>query len=107
MKVGVPKEIAQGERRVALIPDVVSSLAGKGVDVIVEATAGEASGHPDAEYTEAGAELGDPWAAEVVVHVAVPTAEEIGRLSRGQVLIGHLAPLTSGERSRPRPRRRG
>ncbi len=97
MKVGVPKETAQGERRVALIPDVVRSLAEKGVDVAVEAGAGEASGHPDPEYTEAGAEIGDPFAADVVVHVAVPSAEEIGRLRQGQVLIGHLAPLTSAE----------
>ena len=100
MKVGVPKETAQGERRVALIPDVVSSLVGKGNDVIVEAAAGVASGHPDAEYMDAGAEIGDPWGAEVVVHVAVPSTEEIDRLSQGQVLIGHLAPLTSGETNR-------
>ena len=100
MKVGVPKETAHGERRVALIPDVVSSLAGKGIDVIVEAGAGVASGHPDAEYTDAGAEIGDPWGADVVVHVAVPSTEEIDRLSQGQVLIGHLAPLTSGETNR-------
>ena len=59
-----------------------------------------ASGHPDAEYTDAGAEIGDPWGADVVVHVAVPSTEEIDRLSQGQVLIGHLAPLTSGETNR-------
>ena len=97
MKVGVPKETAQAERRVALTPDVVASLAAKGVDVVVESGAGEDSGHPDSEYTEAGAEIGDPWGAEVVAHVAVPTAMEIGKLSKGQVLIGHLAPLTSAE----------
>ena len=97
MKVGVPKETAQAERRVALTPDVVASLAAKGVDVVVESGAGEDSGHPDSEYTEAGAEIGDPWSAEVVAHVAVPTAMEIGKLSKGQVLIGHLAPLTSAQ----------
>ncbi len=74
MKVGVPKETAQAERRVALIPDVVSSLEGKGIDVVVEAGAGEASGHPDSEYKEAGAEIGDPWGADLVVHVAIPNA---------------------------------
>src|SRR5688500_9395718 len=97
MKVGVPKETAQSERRVALIPDVVASLNEGGVEVVVESGAGEGSGHPDAEYTEAGAEIGDPWGADVVVHVAVPTLHEIGRLKQGQVLIGHLAPLTSAE----------
>jgi NAD(P) transhydrogenase subunit alpha len=100
MKVGVPKETAEAERRVALIPDVVTSLKDRGIDVVVEAGAGEASGHPDPEYTGAGAELGEPWGADVVVHVAVPTVEEIGRLKRGQVLIGHLAPLTSAETNR-------
>ena len=50
--------------------------------------------------SEAGAEIGDPWGAEIIVHVAVPTADEIGKLSRGQLLIGHLAPLTSAETNR-------
>jgi H+-translocating NAD(P) transhydrogenase subunit alpha len=98
MKVGVPKEAAEGERRVALIPDVVRSLTDKKLEVVVESGAGEASGHPDSEYTEAGATVdGDAWSADVVVRVAVPTTDEIGRLRSGQVLIGHLAPLTSGE----------
>jgi proton-translocating NAD(P)+ transhydrogenase subunit alpha len=95
MNIGVPKEIAESERRVALIPDVVATLTGKELGVVVEAGAGEGSGHPDSQYTEAGAEIGDPWGADVVVKVALPTGEEIGRLKQGQVLIGHLAPLTS------------
>ena len=69
----------------------------------VESGAGEGAGHPDAEYSEAGASVGsgdDAWGAEVVVKVAVPTLDEIGRLRSGQVLIGHLAPLTSGETNR-------
>jgi NAD(P) transhydrogenase subunit alpha len=97
MKIGVPKETAEGELRVALIPDVAASLVGKDLDVVVESGAGEGSGHPDAQYTEAGAEIGDPWGADVVAKVAIPTAEEIKRLKQGQVLVGHLAPLTSAE----------
>ena len=97
MKIGVPKETAEGERRVALIPDVVESLAGRRLEIVIEAGAGEGAGHPDAEYTAAGAEIGDPWGSDIVVHVAVPTTGEIGKLGQGQVLIGHLAPLTSGE----------
>jgi H+-translocating NAD(P) transhydrogenase subunit alpha len=100
MRVGVPKESREGERRVALIPDVVRSLTGEDLDVAVEAGAGEASGHADGEYAEAGASVGsgdDAWGADVVVKVALPTLDEIGRLHSGQVLIGHLAPLTSGE----------
>jgi H+-translocating NAD(P) transhydrogenase subunit alpha len=98
MKVGVPKEAAAGERRVALIPDVVRSLTERKLEVAVESGAGEASGHPDAEYTEAGATVdGNAWRADIVVRVAVPATDEISRLRSGQVLIGHLAPLTSGE----------
>ncbi|MGH2987993.1 MAG: NAD(P)(+) transhydrogenase (Re/Si-specific) subunit alpha, partial [Solirubrobacterales bacterium] len=98
MNVGVPKETARGERRVALIPDVVSSLADRGVEVAVESGAGEDAGHPDSEFGDAGATVGSAeaaWGADVVVKVAVPTTDEIGRLQQGQVLIGHLAPLTS------------
>jgi H+-translocating NAD(P) transhydrogenase subunit alpha len=97
MRIGVPKETAEHERRVALIPDVVGSLTGKNLEVVVEPGAGEDAGHPDPDYADAGADLGDPWDAEVLVKVAVPSAAEIDRLRSGQVLIGHLAPLTSGE----------
>jgi H+-translocating NAD(P) transhydrogenase subunit alpha len=98
MKIGVPKESSEGERRVALIPDVVRDLTGNGLEVAVESRAGEDAGHPDSEYEDAGATVdGDAWSADVVVKVAIPTLEEIGRLRAGQILIGHLAPLTSGE----------
>jgi H+-translocating NAD(P) transhydrogenase subunit alpha len=103
LKVGVPKESAEGERRVALIPDVVRGLTGKQLEVSVESGAGEGSGHPDSEYAEAGAGVGsadDAWGADVVVKVAPPTAGEVDRLKRGQVLIGHLAPLTSPDSNR-------
>jgi NAD(P) transhydrogenase subunit alpha len=85
---------------VALIPDVVRSLTGDEVAVAVESGAGEAAGHPDAEYSDAEATVGsadEAWGADVIAKVALPTLEEIGRLRSGQVLIGHLAPLTSGE----------
>ena len=100
VKIGVPKEIAEGERRVALIPDVVSSLVEKGIDVVVEKGAGVESGHPDAAYAEAGAEEGNAYSADVVAKVAVPTNDEISKVGRGNILIGHLAPLTSGATSK-------
>jgi H+-translocating NAD(P) transhydrogenase subunit alpha len=103
MKIGVPKETAAGERRVALIPDVAASLAEREVEVAVESGAGEGSGHPDEQYSEAKASVGGAdaaWGADVVVKVAPPSAEEIARLRSGQVLIGHLAPLTAGETSK-------
>jgi H+-translocating NAD(P) transhydrogenase subunit alpha len=96
MKIGVPKETAEGERRVALVPDVVKALAAKGIEVAVEEGAGEGARHTDPEYSEAGAEAGgDPWGSDVVLKVAPPTGDEVGRLHQGQVLIGFLEPLTN------------
>ena len=100
MRVGVPKEAAEGERRVALVPDAARSLGDRKLEVSVEPGAGEAAGHADSAYEEAGASSGGAWDADVVVKVAPPTVEEIGRLRSGQVLIGFLNPLTSGETNR-------
>jgi NAD(P) transhydrogenase subunit alpha len=101
MKIGVPKETAEGERRVALVPDVVKSLAAnEKLDVVVEKGAGEAAGHPDSQYGDAGAEVveGDvTLGADVVLRVAAPSLADIGRLNSGQVLIGHLSPWTAAE----------
>ncbi len=101
MKIGVPKETAEGERRVALVPDVVKSLKrNEKLEVIVEPGAGLAAGHPDCQYEEAGAELGEAaacWSADLVLRVAVPSLEDIGRLQAKQLLIGHLAPWTAAE----------
>jgi NAD(P) transhydrogenase subunit alpha len=101
MKIGVPKETAEGERRVALVPDAVKSLKrNEKLEIAVERGAGGAAGHPDSQYEEAGAEVVDPdvaWGADVVLRVAVPSLEEIGRLRSSQVLIGHLSPWTSAE----------
>jgi NAD(P) transhydrogenase subunit alpha len=103
MRIGVPKESAEGERRVALVPDVAASLRKSELDVAVESGAGAEAGHPDEDYSEVGADVGAAdaaWGADVVLHVAVPSGDEIGRLKKGQVLIGHLAPLTSAETTR-------
>jgi H+-translocating NAD(P) transhydrogenase subunit alpha len=95
MKVSVPKETAAGERRVALVPEVVQRMQKDDLEVVVEAGAGEAAHYPDAEFEDAGASTGDGWGGEVVAKVAPPTAEEIGKLGRGTVLIGFLQPLTA------------
>ena len=97
MKVGVPRETVAGERRVALVPDVVRRLAAKQVEVVFEAGAGELALLPDALFTEAGATVGDPWDVDVVVKVAPPAADEVARLRRGGVLVGFLAPRTQPE----------
>jgi H+-translocating NAD(P) transhydrogenase subunit alpha len=108
MQIGVPKETAEGERRVALVPEVVRKLlAASGEaeasqnEVIVERGAGQGALIPDAQYEEAGAKLADGpdqvFQAEIVVKVAPPSAQEIGRLRSGSVLVGFLQPLTNGE----------
>jgi len=96
MHVGVTKETAAGEHRVALVPETIGRL-GEGVDVTVEAGAGEAAAYPDEAYREAGATIGDPWSADVVAKVAGPSAGEVKRLRSGQVLIAFLQPLTDVE----------
>ncbi|MGY0500318.1 Re/Si-specific NAD(P)(+) transhydrogenase subunit alpha [Nocardia sp. FBN12] len=91
-RVGVVRETNDAERRVALVPKMVASLIGKGVDVIVETGAGLGSRIPDESYKEAGAAIGDAWSADVVVKVAPPSDAEVAKLSSGQTMIGFLAP---------------
>jgi H+-translocating NAD(P) transhydrogenase subunit alpha len=97
MKVGVPRETAPDERRVALVPEIVAKLSQAGFDVVVEPGAGEAAAFTDDAFREAGATLGDPWNADLIAKVRKPNAHEADRLHEGQVLIGHLQPLTDPE----------
>jgi NAD(P) transhydrogenase subunit alpha len=97
VKVGVPRETAPNERRVALVPEVVKRLAAKDIGVVVESGAGQGALLPDELFTDAGAEIGDPWSADVVVKVAAPSSDEIAKLRDGQVFAGFLSPLTSPE----------
>jgi NAD(P) transhydrogenase subunit alpha len=97
MKVGVLKETVPGERRVALVPDVVGKIKAAGATVAVEKGAGDASSYPDAMYVEAGATIestDDVYAhADVLLKVQKPTDAEVGRLRSGQTLVGLLSPL--------------
>jgi NAD(P) transhydrogenase subunit alpha len=97
MRVGVPKETAVGERRVALVPEAIKRL--EGFDVVVEPGAGVEAGFSDEAYADAGAELGsDAWSGvEAVAKVAKPSAAEVARLTAGQLLIGFLTPLADPE----------
>ncbi len=98
MKIAVPKERAPGERRVALVPEIVAKLVKNGHTVTVERGAGTAAGYPDAAYEAAGAVIapdtrvayGD---ADAVVRVAKPADDELDGIPRGAALIGLLAPL--------------
>ncbi len=99
MKVAVPKEIAPGERRVALVPEVVKRLVDSGFTILVEAGAGAEAWFADRDYEEAGASITSSreqllGQADAVVKVQKPTAEEIELLRDGSVLIAFLEPLT-------------
>ena len=96
--VGVVAETAAGERRVALVPKMVERLVKRGMRVIVAEGAGAGAFLADSAYTEAGAAIGDPYQADIVVRVAPPTDEEIARLRKGSVVIGFLAPLSDPDR---------
>jgi len=98
MRIGVPRETAEGERRVALVPEVVAKLVEGGHTVSVERGAGSAASFEDSSYADAGASFVDnAWDADVVVKVQKPTAAEAERLRDGEVLIGFLQPLTDQE----------
>ncbi len=100
MKIAVPKEIAAGERRVALTPDAAAGLVKSGLEVLVQATAGAGAFHSDAAYQAAGARIvASPvelyGAADVVLKVQRPTLEEVAQLREGAVLVGLLQALNS------------
>jgi NAD(P) transhydrogenase subunit alpha len=98
VRVGVPRETEQGERRVALVPESVPKLVALGLDVAVQRGAGEAASFPDDAYGSAGAQLvDDALGEELVVKVAKPTADEVVRLREGAVLVGFLQPLTDAD----------
>jgi NAD(P) transhydrogenase subunit alpha len=106
MRIGVVRETTPGERRVALVPETVGRLAKAGNQLLVERGAGEASSFPDRMYTDAGATIGDAWSAELVLKVARPTDDELGRIREGAVLIAFLQPLTNHALVRELARRR-
>jgi NAD(P) transhydrogenase subunit alpha len=97
MKVGVARESAPGERRVALVPDALAKLTAAGVEILVEAGAGLGALIPDSAFEAAGAKVvktGDLYEqSDVVLRVAKPSPDEAKRLRRGQAVIGTLQPL--------------
>ncbi|MBV9039581.1 MAG: alanine dehydrogenase, partial [Acidimicrobiia bacterium] len=93
MNVGVPAEVKEGERRVAITPDGVRELTTSGHQVLIERGAGEQSAITDNEYTKAGASIvsvDDAWAADLVVKVKEPQSSEYGYLRSDLVLFTYL-----------------
>jgi proton-translocating NAD(P)+ transhydrogenase subunit alpha len=100
MRIGVPRETASHERRVALVPDTVKRLAKAGHELVVERGAGAAAGFPDAQYEGAGARLADAAAAlgaELVLKVQRPSVDEVPRFAAGAVLVAFLAPASGAQ----------
>ncbi len=94
MRIGVPRETVPGERRVALVPETAQKLTKQGNEVVVERSAGVEAAFVDGAYEQAGARIvDDPYDADLVVKVQKPTADEVGRLRSGQMLIAFLQPL--------------
>ena len=91
---GVPAEVKDGERRVALDPHAVAMLRGAGLKVLVECGAGARAGFSDAEYQAAGADLvsnvNEVWGADLVVKVKEPLPSEWKQFRRGLKLFGYL-----------------
>ncbi len=99
-RIGILRETAAGETRVAATPTTVRQLTTLGYEVVVEAGSGERSDFFDAAYREAGATVGTPdaaWDAEVIFRVNAPTLEEIDRLHDGTILVSLLAPALNTE----------
>jgi NAD(P) transhydrogenase subunit alpha len=94
MIVGVPKETVAGERRVALVPELVSKLTKAKLEVVVEPGAGQAAGFPDAAYREQGARVEPDGMANADVRLCVqpPAVDQIERMRPGAILIGFLRP---------------
>ena len=110
MNIGIPRETFPGERRVALVPEALPSLIDKGIEIRVEAGAGEAAGFADRDYEARGAQIiaarAEAFAADTILQVrtlgANPAAgrADLELLRADQVLIGFAEPLTALEQMR-------
>ncbi|MED5815637.1 Re/Si-specific NAD(P)(+) transhydrogenase subunit alpha [Mycolicibacterium sp. 050232] len=97
MLIGIPRESLPGETRVAATPQTVGQIIKLGYEVVVESDAGVASSFSDAAYVEAGAEIGTPWDADVVLKVNAPDDAEIGKLRDGATLVSLISPALKPE----------
>ncbi|MEO1089611.1 MAG: Re/Si-specific NAD(P)(+) transhydrogenase subunit alpha [Pseudomonadota bacterium] len=95
MKVGIPKEVRENERRVAATPDTVKKLVGQGHEIVVEAGAGSGAAIADSAYEAAGAAISDKagaFSGDVLMKVQRPDDAEMEMLRQGQLLVGMLDP---------------
>ncbi len=96
MRIGVPKEIAPNERRVALTPDVAGRLTKGGFDIFIERGAGSAAFFPDEAYGAAGAKVSDRASvigqSDIVLQVQAPVAAELAHYREGSALVAFFQP---------------
>ncbi len=97
MLIGIPRESHAGETRVAATPQTVGQLIKLGYSVVVESGAGDASSFSDTAFVEAGAEVGDVWAADVVLKVNAPSDVEIAALKDKATLVSLISPALNPE----------
>jgi NAD(P) transhydrogenase subunit alpha len=98
MRVAVPKETRPGEKRVALVPDIISKLTKAGLEVVIESGAGVAADFSDAQFSAAGATVksGDVTRdADVILSVQPLTPKEMAKLNKGAITISFLSPTTA------------
>jgi NAD(P) transhydrogenase subunit alpha len=97
MKVGVARETAPGERRVALVPEALGKLKAAGLEILVETGAGSGALIPDQAYVDAGATIVSTvdlyGQSEVILRVQKPSESEVKVMRRGQTVVGFLSPL--------------
>ena len=99
MKIGVPKEIAPNERRVALTPDVAGRLTKGGFEIFIERGAGSAAFFPDEAYGAAGAKVSDRASvigqSDIVLQVQAPVAAELAPYREGSALVAFFQPAAA------------
>ena len=98
MIIGVPRETAEGERRVALVPESIRRLSGS--TILVEKSAGDKAGFPDSAYADAGASIADDASSlysksDLIVKVQPPTVAEASSMKQGAALVSFLFPLSN------------
>ena len=101
IRVCVAKELREDEQRVAMVPDVVKKLTALGVQVSIQAGAGEAAGHADSDYV--GADIIEDVdalysSADILLTVNPPTDAQMAKLKTGSVLVGYLNPYSDTDR---------
>ena len=100
MNIAIPREVAEGEQRVAVVPDTVKKLVSDGNAVMIQSEAGTGAGHSDEAYRDAGASIAADEAsatgsADLILRINPPTPEQVAMLRSGSILISLMQPLTN------------